>query len=538
LTHTKHTTSALALGTLLLSAGCALPTAQTEPSTSASAPAPESAPVTRPLQLRVISTSDVHGHLAPEPASWANGERVGGAAAFAAYVERERRAFTGGPTIVLDGGDVMQGTPISNLVQGRSMVAAFNATGYNGSTLGNHEFDWTIPVLQQRIAQAAWPWLSANIVVAGTDTAPSWVTPTALITVDGVRIGLIGLSTQETPATTHAENVAGLEFTDGAAALDRRVPELRRAGAAFVIVLAHAGAFCDAGFTNCRGEIIDITERTHARPDLILAGHTHQVVQTVVNGVPIVEPGSYGTRYGVTDLVRVTDDSVAKYVRGVRTIFTDSVTPVPELVAVVEQYRREIGPEVERVIGTATTAIPRGSGENPMGLLIADAQRWITHADVALMNSGGVRAGLDAGPITWSEAYQVHPFGNRLVLLRLPGSKLRAALEHAVASGPSMAQVSGLHATYDTTMTPGSRITSITLADGTPLRDDSIYNVVVNDFLATGQGDGFTSLGEAVAQRNTGIVDLDALIAYIQELGRVAAPTEHRLRAVNGRRQP
>jgi 5'-nucleotidase len=148
------------------------------------------------------------------------------------------------------------------------------------------------------------------------------------------------------------------------------------------------------------------------------------------------------------------------------------------------------------------------------------------------MNSGGVRGALKAGPITWGNLFQIHPFANRLVVLKLSGANVRGAIEHAVSGSDTQAQVSGLLADFDPSRPAGSRVTSLRLADGTPIRDDSIYTVTVNDFLATGQGDGFTNLGKWIEQTDAGIVDLDALIAYVRHLPVVTAPMDVRLRRV------
>lgn len=481
-------------------------------------------------QLRVIATNDFHGHLFAEPQSFADGARVGGAAELAAYIQRERAAFTAGPTILLDGGDVMQGTPVSNLTQGRSTIDFFNAVGYAAGAIGNHELDWGQAVLRERLAQARYPWLAANIVVAGTDTTPSWVKPTAIITAGTLRIGIIGLITKEVPQTTQLKNIVGLDFVEGTAALDKWIPRLRAQNVDFVIVVAHSGGSCDRGYVNCRGEIFDWATRARAKPDLIVAGHSHTAIQTVSDGVPIVEAGSYGNRYNVVDLTRVTRDSVAVVIAPLRTVFADSIKPDPTIAALVERYRREVGPAIDRVIATASAAITSGSGETPMGRLIADGQRYATKAQVAIMNSGGVRAPLPAGTITWGNLYQVHPFANRLIVLRLSGLNLRAAIEHAVSRDYLRAQVSGIIADYDPARPSGNRVTSLRLEDGTPVRDDVIYTVVVNDFLATGQGDGFANLGKWIEQTDAGILDLDALIAYVQHLGTVSPPMNVRLR--------
>jgi 2',3'-cyclic-nucleotide 2'-phosphodiesterase (5'-nucleotidase family) len=169
-------------------------------------------------RLRVLTTNDFHGRLESSTPSWAEGRPVGGAATLAAYFRAEREGF-GGPTIILDGGDVMQGTPVSNLTRGRSTIDYYNAVGYGGAAIGNHEFDWSPAVLRERIAQARFPWLAANILVAGSDTTPSWVRDTAYVDVDGVRVGLVGLITEETGSKTMAAYVAGLEFADGATTL-------------------------------------------------------------------------------------------------------------------------------------------------------------------------------------------------------------------------------------------------------------------------------------------------------------------------------
>jgi 2',3'-cyclic-nucleotide 2'-phosphodiesterase (5'-nucleotidase family) len=515
----------------LLASACA--TTSPAPVTPA-APATGTAAAAAHATLRVISTNDFHGHLLPETQSFANGARVGGAAELAAYIARDRAAFDG-PTLVIDGGDVMQGTPLSNLVEGRSSVDFFNAVGYAAAAIGNHELDWGQQVLRDRIAQAHYPWLAANLTVAGSDTTPSWVKPTAIVRAGNLRIGIVGLITQEVPQTTQLKNITGLSFSDGAAAIDRWVPEMRRQNVDFVIVVTHAGGICERDGTNCRGELFDWLKRVHSRPDMVVSGHTHTVIQTFVNGIPVVQSGSYGNRYNVTDLTRIRPDSVAARISPLHVVYADSIKPDSAVASLVARVRAELGPAIERVIANASEAIPRGSGENPMGRLIADGWRYNTGAQIAFMNTGGVRGSIDAGPITWGELYTVHPFANRLITLHMTGAHLRGAIEHGVAGARVEAQVSGLRGTYDLSKPAGSRVVSLTLEDGTPIRDDSIYTVVVNDFLATGQGDGFADLGQYVSKEDEGMLDLESLIKYVEHLGNVTAPTNPRLSPVGSK---
>lgn len=501
----------------------------------AAQPAPAS-PQTAGKRLRVLATNDFHGRLEPMTPSWAEGRPVGGAAALSTYFRLEREGF-GGPTLLLDGGDVMQGTPLSNLTQGRSTVDYYNHVGYGAAALGNHEFDWGRDVLRARIDHASFPWLAANILVSGADTTPAWVRDTATVTVGDVRVGVIGLITQETPAKTMAAYVEGLDFVDGAAIIDRWVPVLRAAGTDFVIVVAHEGGACDDHMTSCGGPLIEWARRVTHRPDLIVGGHTHEVVRWRENDIAIVETGSWGTRYGVVDLERVSADSVHVRIRGTPVAWADAVPPDTALVRLVERAATEIGPQVSRPVAEAAEAIERGAGENPLGRLIADAQRWKAGAQIALMNAGGVRAPLRAGTVTWGDLYQVHPFGNMIVVLELRGSDLREVLEHAVRGDAEDAHVSGIVVEYDAGRAPGARITSIRLADGSPFRDDATYRVAVNDFLASGAGDGYAPFARATRETPTGLTDLDVLIEYIQQLPQpVRAPADVRLRRTGGER--
>jgi 2',3'-cyclic-nucleotide 2'-phosphodiesterase/3'-nucleotidase/5'-nucleotidase len=497
-------------------------------SEASAAPATSAAPA-GVKRLRVLGMNDFHGHLLPEVFSWSEGREVGGAAAFAAYLNHERAGFDG-PAITLDGGDVMQGTPISNLTFGRSTIDVYNRMGVDVAAIGNHDFDWTIRVLRDRMRQARFPWLSANTYTAGTQQRPSWARGTVLLDRGGVKVGVIGLSTESTPTTTKAENVRGLEFRSGAAEINHWVPELRRQGADFVIVTMHAGATCDR--EACRGEVIDWARDVREKPDLIIAGHTHQLVNTVANGIRIVEASNYSNRYSVTDLEKKPDGSTHVWVRAIPTTFVDQVKPDSAVAALVARYQREIGPQVNRVIAALAQPLRKVGGEYALGHLIADAQRTAAGAQVAIMNNGGIRTDLEAGPLTWSELFQLQPFANRLVKVTLTGDQLKRMLEQIVQGRQPGMHVSGITVDYDTTAAAGSRITRMQLLDGEEVRPDGTYIVSVNDFMAGG-GDNMAVLTQAQRREDTGIVDLDALIDYLQKQPQpVRVSNEDRLRIV------
>lgn len=468
-------------------------------------------------KLRVLATSDVHGRLLPETYSWSGGRPVGGVAALSAYLNTEAAGFDGA-TVILDGGDVMQGTPISNLTKGRSTVEAFNAIGYTAAAIGNHEFDWTVPVLRERIAQARFAWLSANIFNAGRASQPSWSKPTQLVTLGDVKVGIIGLSTEATPATTKSTNVATLDFRSGSSAIDRWVPELRAQGADFVIVVAHAGAVCDRDFKKCEGEIIDWARAATHKPDLIVAGHTHRLVRYTEAGVPIVEAASYTTRYGVVDL-RSSHSGVRAWIRDFPVPYANAGLQDSAVARIVDKYVKQIGPRVNRVVATLADTLNRASGgENALGNLLADAFRAGTGTQLAFVNNGSIRVPeLPKGPVTWGMLYSLQPFENLMVRVTMTGAQIRDVIEKALAGSQPDMHISGMHVTYDPSAPIGKRVERMTLTSGEQITETGTYTAGITDFLALGTGDGYRAFGQATKRETTDLSDLDALIDYLSK---------------------
>ena len=488
-------------------------------------------------RLRVLSTNDFHGSLLATRPDFAGGREVGGAAALTALYRAEAEGF-GGPTVRVSGGDIYQGTPVSNLTDGRATIAFYNAAGYDAAALGNHEFDWGIQTLSERAAQATFPLLAANVFVAGTDSVPPWTAPVARIIArsgdgsDSVRVGVIGLATEETPYVTRRSNVAHLEFRDPVSAVDEWVPRLREEGHDFVIVIGHVGAVCDDA-SACEGELIDIARGVRNRPDLIVGGHTHRAVMTIVDGVPIVEAGARGTRYSVTDLWRVAgEDRPRVRIRGLPTAYADLVPPDSAVGALVAAALAEIGPRVDAVVTTLAEPLERSGAEYALGRLIADAQRAQSRADIALMNNGGIRDGLPAGDVTWGMLYQVQPFENRMVRLRLTGAQVLETLETGLADGAPDLHASGVRVEYDPSRPAGDRVVAARLDDGAPLDPGATYWVAVNDFMAQ-RGDGYDALGSPLEREDLDILDIDALVDYLSaRTPPVVAPREPRFVAL------
>jgi 2',3'-cyclic-nucleotide 2'-phosphodiesterase (5'-nucleotidase family) len=489
---------------------------------------PPFAPGTR--FLRIIATNDFHGALEPRPD--AAGVRRGGAAYVAAAIDRARRECAPDcETLLLDAGDLFQGTPASNLSYGRPVVDYYNRMGYAASAVGNHEFDWGTDTLRARMRQAKFGFFAANVRYTDGRDVP-WIRNDTVVTRGRTRIGIIGLSTVSTPTTTRAANVAGLRFDDPTPIVDSIGTALRKRGANFIVVIAHAGAFCDRnGAAACSGEIIDLARKITTKVDAIVSGHTHTLVNTVVNGIPIVQARSSGRAIDVLDVAL--DASAGTPLRHeVREIASDTLKPVPAIDSIVQRAVALVAPLVNRHVATIPTTLARQGPQYPLGNLIADAQRWAGKGDVAIMNNGGIRTELRAGDATYGSLFEIQPFGNVLYSLTMTGCQLRGLLEAMLSKSPVDDHVSGLTIRYDPSKPKGSRIVSVAMADGAPMSDARSYNVIVNDFLATG-GEGYNAGGRATASKPLNIVDLDALIDYLRTLpAPIAAPTEVRIAPV------
>ncbi|MEX2156933.1 MAG: 5'-nucleotidase C-terminal domain-containing protein [Gemmatimonadales bacterium] len=489
------------------------------------------APAARPVStadstvLRVLAISDLHGQLEPRVWDWSGGRPVGGVAALKPWLDSLARACRC-TSVRLDAGDQMQGTPLSNATYGRGTVEALNAIGLDAAAIGNHEFDWSLDTLRTRMAEARYAFVSANITDAAGTTRPDWATPWTLVTKNNLRIAVIGLTTRTTPTSTAPRNVRGLAFGDGAQAIRRYLPAAR-AAADFVIVVAHQGAICDS--TACRGEIMDVARQLDSGSvDLIVAGHTHARVNTVVNGIPIVEAQSSGRTVAVVDFVRVGGTRRAVRVQLV-TPYADQVRPDRALTEALGRQQQVVRNITSRPVGRLKFPFKREGDEYGLGRLIADAQRNVGKGDVAIMNNGGIRADLAAGTVTYGDVYQVQPFQNRLQRLTVKGSVLLAALEHCVAGGDHRpdCHVSGVELWFDARKPAGNRISRTRFVNGKDIDNNRSYTLVVSDFMATG-GSGFAMFAAALVE-DLDLVDVDALIRYLSVLrAPVEAPADAR----------
>jgi len=481
--------------------------------------------------LRIIGTNDFHGALQARPD--AGGIRRGGAAYVARAIDNARRECAPQcETLLVDGGDMWQGTAPSGLVYGSPVVEYYNRMGYAAAALGNHEFDWGVDTLRARMRQARFAILGANVrYTNGRDV--EWIRNDTIVTRGPAKVGIIGLSTVRTGGLALATHVKGLRFDDPAPIVDSIGTALRKRGADFVVVIAHAGAFCARdGRTECNGEIVDLAGKLTTKVDAIVSGHTHSLVNTVVKGVPIVQARSSGRAIDIVDIPLNRTSGIASR-QQVRELSADSLEVLPAVDSIVARAWTRVAPLITRRIATIATRLPRDGNQYPLGNLVADAQRWAGKGDVAIMNNGGIRTELRAGEATYGAVFEIQPFGNTLYAVKMTGARLRELVEVMLSGSEPDDHVSGLMVRYDPSRPKGSRLVSMTTASGEPISDARTYTVIVNNFVLH-RGEGYGVEARAISSTPLDVMDLDALILYLQQLPTpVTAPTEVRIAPIN-----
>ncbi len=456
-----------------------------------------------------------------------DGKVRGGFARLAAVVKAERAK--GGHVIFAHAGDTFSPSLMSGFDRAAHIVALTNLIPPDIFAPGNHEFDFGKAVFFQRFAESKFPYYAANL--RGPDGQPlPGIKDRSIVTLDGIRIGLTGIAYDDTPRTSSSED---LMFLPTVATAKEQADALRREGADFVVAVAHADRKQDLEILATRAV------------DLLLTGHDHDLYFSFDENNAVVE-SSYDAHY-----VTVIEAEITVTQRGsrremkwwpqVRVIDTATVTPDPEVAAVVARYEQEFSREMDVALGTTAVELDSRSAtvrtrEAAIGNLIADAMRESGRADVAIMNGGGIRAGKVYAPgstITRRDVLAELPFFNRMVIVEITGRGLKGSMENGLAilpdAGGRFPQVSGLTLEADLKRPAGQRITSMRVG-GVPLDESRTYRVALNDFMARG-GDNYTDFRDAkrITPDNDAPLVANEVMVFIRRLGTVRTGVEGRL---------
>jgi 5'-nucleotidase len=436
---------------------------------NAGANQPSSQPRKGTVELQLLGVNDFHGHLEPpEP-------DVGGAAWLGAWLNR---AATSHPerTIRVHAGDMVGASPlISSHWHDEPTIEATNRMGFDVGTLGNHEFDEGGAEALRLVHRAHYPYIAANTVTS--DGGELILPPYKIVERDGVKVGFIGVTTTDTPVFLLSEFARQFRWTDLSDAVNRYVPELQRQGVQTIVVLAHAGAFQKGD--DAAGEVVDEARQMDDAVDVVIAGHTHSRLNLNVDGKLVVQALSYGVAFDRVDLTvdRASGDVVSKSALVVPTRH-EGIKPDPGLVTLVDGYRRRIAPLSHQVVGFTDHALDNAAVDR----IAVEAQRAFAGADIAFLNSGNTRSDIDAGPITYADAFEVQAYEHPVWRMHMLGSELiavKAERPALLVSGPS------------------------------DIRPDAVYTVAVDGILA-----GQPPFDDGTDRADVG-TDLQALVAWL-----------------------
>lgn len=443
--------------------------------------------------IQLLGVNDFHGHLEPE------GE-VGGAAWLAAHLDKAAAAKPPRTTIRVNSGDMVGASPlVSSHFHDEPTYKAMNLMDFDVGTVGNHEFDEGGDEMLRLIRGGArqgsatsdpaypganFPYISANTLDRGGRTV---LPPYRIVERAGVKVGFIGVTTTTTPSFLLARFAADYRFLDISDTVNRYVPELQHQGVQAIVVLAHSGAV-EGGESpeRAQGEIVDEARQMDDAVDVVVAGHTHSLLNNRVGSKLVVEALSYGVAY---DRVQMTIDRASRDVTAssaeIPRTRHSQVSPDPQVAALVASYARRVAPLASVVLGRASRTLE----QTDLGPVTADAQRAAAHADVGLVNHGNLRDGVDAGPISYADLFRVHAYEHPVLAMRIKGEYLRPLLERTRAS------------LYVSGRTEG-------------LRDDATYTVAANELIAKSQP--FHELRDHGRGMHPVGTDLEALVSYLR----------------------
>ncbi|TYQ28410.1 multifunctional 2',3'-cyclic-nucleotide 2'-phosphodiesterase/5'-nucleotidase/3'-nucleotidase [Pseudanabaena sp. UWO311] len=496
------------------------------------------------FSLRILHTNDHHAHL--EPVKY--GDRLlGGIARRRTLIDQIRTESKNNqePLLLLDAGDIFQGTLYFNQYLGQADLDFYNALAYDAGTIGNHEFDRGQQVLADFISKAKFPIISANIDIAPESPLYGKVSPWHVLDMQGEKIGMFGLTTPDTAILASVGD--GVKFTDPIAAARKSVLALKQQGINKIVALTHIGFDNDVLLAQ---KVSDI--------DIIIGGHSHTSVGNIPKAnhpYPLVEKnGTKEPVLVVTDWewgkylgdLSVSFDRTGKLIAwaGKPHVLDASIKPNPEFADKLKAYAAPIEALRQKIIGKSLVALDGDrvklrTSETSLGNLIADAMLTKTKGDrvqVALINSGGIRNGFPLGDIMMGNVLEALPFGNTITRVELTGKQLLASLEHGVSMAEQgegrFPQVAGIHFVWDAKLPVGKRVIRVEIVSDSGnfqlLNPEAVYRVATTNFLASG-GDGYRSFAEGKNLLETGYLLSDTIAEYISTRSPLQVKTENRI---------
>lgn len=467
-----------------------------------------------PVEITIFHFNDTHSRV--EGSSWTGNM---GFAKMATFVEEARTA--GDNVLLLDAGDSFHGQTIATISEGASIAQLLNLMKVDAMAAGNHDFNYGQDRLLELQTETDFPIMGANVLKDETAILDEYV----IKEFDGVKVAIFGLSTPETSYKTHPANVAGLVFEDPAVTAQRMVDTLTPM-ADVIIALGHIGE--EGDYTS--KAICEAVDGI----DIFVDGHSHTIINEVVNDTLLVQTGEYDKNLGK---IALTYDN-GTITAAASLITNDDAADVAEeadVVALIDEIKADNDVITSVVVGNTDIELNGErayvrTGETNLGNLIAEAMLAETGADVAVTNGGGIRASIEVGEITQGDVITVLPFGNYVVTKDVIGADIRAILEVGISDYPdakgAFPHIAGMTIEFDPNMPTGSKLTKVMIGNEM-MNDAKIYTLATNDFLAAG-GDDYVVLADDVIKNEYDALD-EVLVTFLNAEGTAKAAVTGRI---------
>jgi 5'-nucleotidase/UDP-sugar diphosphatase len=477
-----------------------------------------------PVKVTILFFNDIHGHLLPFKVKTDKGKvEVGGIARISTLVKKIRYENNkkGIRTFVLIAGDILQGTPMSTIFQGRPDVECFNAIGVAAMTVGNHEFDFGMENFLYLKKMAFFPFLSSNIIWRQTGTRICKPFVTFHLT-DNLSLSIIGVTTKELLTNTNPLNVSKVDVLDSVQSVKESYEKVKGKGP--VIILSHSRHQTDR-------DIAEFVPGIQA----IIGGHDQILLSPYrrIGSVDVFQAFEKGRYLGLMDLEI---DPISKRVVLASNAYiqiTADINEDPVVDKIVAQYRDRMDKKYIEIIGQSAVFLDAEREkiryeETNLGNFVTDIMRESSGAQIALLNSGSIRASIDSGPITVEDVFKTVPFANEIVLIELNGKELLQTLARSVKGKHEDEDGGFLHVSGIRFIIRGHNVENVRVGENlTPLDPGKVYRVAVNDFLASG-GDGYEIFAEKPTLY-TGLPLRDLVVDTIRRRGVVNARVEGRI---------
>jgi len=476
------------------------------------------------LHVTVLFFNDIHGHLMPFKVKTDRGKvEVGGIARLAALVKKIRadNEIKGARTFLFVAGDILQGTPMSTVYHGEPDILSMNAMKVDVMTVGNHEFDFGLENFLHLKKMASFPFLSANIIRKSTgkrlcDSSVSFKLS------EKISLNVIGTTTRQLLWTTRPDNVEELGVLEPVTTVTQIYNGL--AGRGPVILLSHSKHETDRSIAR-------------ALPDLaaIIAGHDQILFDPLrrVGKVPVFQAFEKGKYLGRVDLEIDPVSGRTRLISHVYLPITEDITPDSEVQGIVQSYYSRLGKKFREIVGKSAVFLDGEREriryeETNLGNFVTDVMREYTGAEIALLNSGSLRASIDTGPVSLEDIFKVMPFGNEIVLVDISGRELLKVLNRSVMGSRSDEDGGFLHVSGIRFTIRGRSVGDVkTGPDHAPLDPAKTYRVAITDFLASG-GDGYR-IFTGKPSLYTGSPLRELIVDTIRNTGTIKAETDGRI---------